>query len=98
VLGPYIQFTYLFVVSIQYEFGAVDYFTPTFYNWHFRKLYHVSDVIINTTSPLLNYTFESADSYQYYVNVSNAVSFKRTNKASLTGNYVFAKHYTSTTG
>ena len=75
VLGSYVPFTYLFAVTLHYKTGAeVDSYSPTLYSWSFARFLHPSDVVVNTTSPLLNYTFKAAYSYQYRLWVSNAVS------------------------
>ena len=75
VLASYVPFTYLFVVTLNYKTGEeVDYCSPIHFNWHFMRFLHISRVVINTTSPLLNHTFEAADSYEYHLRVSNAVS------------------------
>ena len=75
MLGSYVPFTYLFAVTLYYKTGAeVDNYSPTLYSWRFTRFLHLSGVVVNTTSPLLNYTFEAADTYHYYLWVSNAVS------------------------
>ena len=75
VLGSYAPFTYLFAVTVHYKTGEVGSYSPVLYNWHFiRFLGPIVDVVVNTTSPLLNYTFDDADSYTYRVWVSNAIS------------------------
>ena len=77
VLGPYIHFTYLFVVTIEYKTGKkVNYCSPTLYKWIFERPYIIGSkaIIINTTFPLLNHTFEFAGEYQYYLMVSNTLS------------------------
>ena len=76
VLGSYVPFTYLFAVTIHYKTGEVGSYSPILYSWHFtRFLSPIVDVVVNTTSPLLNYTFDNAaDNYSYCVWVSNAIS------------------------
>ena len=75
VLGSYVPFTYLFGVTIHYKTGEVGSYSPILYSWHFtRFLSPIVDVVVNTTSPLLNYTFDSADNYDYRVWVFNAIS------------------------
>lgn len=75
VLGSYVPFTYLFAVTLHYKTGTeVDSYSPTHYSWCFSGILHHSGVVVNTTSPLLNHTFEVADSYTYHLWVSNAVS------------------------
>ena len=75
VLGSHAPFTYIFAVTLQYKTGTeVDNYSPTFYNWSFTRHLYLNGVVVNTTSPLLNHTFEVADSYQYRLWVSNAVS------------------------
>ena len=74
VLGSYVPFTYLFAVTIHYKTGEVGSYSPVLYNWHFNRFLSLTDVVVNTTSPLLNYTFDVADNYHYHVWVSNAVS------------------------
>ena len=75
MLGSYIPFTYFFAVTLHYNTEEDDfYYYPILYNWHFSKSLHISDMVVNTTSPLLNHTFEMADSYQYRLWVFNAVS------------------------
>ena len=74
VLGSYVPFTYLFAVNIHYKTGEVGSYSPIFYNWHFTRFLSLINVVVNTTSPLLNYTFSNADNYGYHVWVSNAIS------------------------
>ena len=75
VLGSYVPFTYLFVVALQYKTGTeVENYSPTLYSWCFFKYLHLNCVIVNTSSPLLNHTFEAAARYQYHLWISNAVS------------------------
>ena len=75
VLASYVPFTYIFVVTLHYKAGEeVDYYGPTHFNWHFIRFLHLHGVVVNTTSPLLNHTFKVADSYEYILWVSNAVS------------------------
>ena len=88
VLGFYVPFTYLFAVTIHYETGEVGSYSPILYNWHFtRFLSPIVDVVVNTTSPLLNYTFDIADNYGYRVQVSNAISTSHT-EGEITGCYL----------
>ena len=74
VMEFYLPFTNLFAVTIHYKTGEFGLYSPTHYNWHFIRYLHLSEVVVNTSSPLLNYTFEVADSYQYHLWVSNTVS------------------------
>ena len=74
VLGSYVPFTYLFTATIHYKTGEVGSYSPIRYTWHFTGFLSHVDVVVNTTSPLLNYTFDSADNYGYRVGVSNAIS------------------------
>ena len=74
VLGSYVPFTYLFAVTIHYKTGEVGSYSPVLYNWHFNRFLSLTNVVVNTTSPLLNYTFDATDYYHYHVWVSNAVS------------------------
>ena len=75
VLSSYVPFTYLFAVTIQYKTREeADLYSPTLYSWHFTRYLHLNSVVVNTTSSLLNYTFEVADDYHYRLRASNAVS------------------------
>ena len=75
VLDPYIHFTYIFVVTIEYKTGKkVNYCSPTLYKWYFVRPFTDSKVVINTTFPLLNHTFEFAGKYQYNLSVSNVLN------------------------
>ena len=77
VLGPYIHLTYLFVVTIEYKTGKkVNYCSPTLYEWCFERPFIIGSkaIIINTTFPLLNHTFEFAGEYHYHLRVSNALN------------------------
>ena len=75
VLDSYVPFTYLFAVTIHYKTGEVGSYSPILYSWHFtRFLSPIVDVVVNTTFPVLNYTFDNTDSYKYRVWVSNAIS------------------------
>ena len=74
VLGSYMPFTYLFAVTIHYKTGEIGSYNPILYTWHFTSFLSHVDVVVNTTSPLLNYTFDNADYYGYHVQVSNAIS------------------------
>ena len=89
VLGSYVPFTYLFAVTIYYKTGEVGSYSPILYNWHFTRFLSPSDVVVNTTSPLLNYTFDNADNYGYRVWVSNAISTGYA-EGGFTGCYMYA--------
>ena len=75
VLNSCVSFAYIFAVTLQYKTGSdINEYNPTLYSWRFTRFLHLNSVVVNTTSPLLNYTFEAADRYQYQLWVSNAVS------------------------
>ena len=74
ILGSYAPFTYLFAVTVQYKTGKFNHYSSTSYYWKFNRFLHIEKLIINTTSPLLNHTFEYAGSHHYCLWVSNAVS------------------------
>ena len=74
ILGSYVPFTYLFVVTVQYKTEQVVHHSSISYNWKFTRFLHLRNVTINTTSPLLNHTFEYADNYHYRLCVSSAIS------------------------
>ena len=85
MLNSYVPFTYLFAVTVYYKTEEeADLYSPTVYNWRFHKYLRISDVVVNTTSPLLNYTFKDAGRYRYHLLVSNHVSTCHT-EGGLTG-------------
>ena len=86
VLGSYAPFTYLFAVAVQYKTGVAHY-GSTSYDWKFNRFLHLHYIFINTSSPLLNHTFEYAGRYRYRLIVSNAVSTANT-EGGFTGHYV----------
>ena len=87
VLGYYPPFTYLFAVTVQYKIGEVGHYGSTCYSWSINKFLHLKNIYIDTTSPLLNHTFESAGRYRYRLIVSNAVSTTYA-EGGFTGHYV----------
>ena len=94
MLGSYLPLTYLFAVTIQYKSGEeVDLYSPTRYQWHFISSHYGHSVFVNTTSPLLNYTFVYPDSYEYHLVVFNAVSHWHAEDTFL-GYYVIVVLYT----
>ena len=75
MLHSYLPFTIHFAVTIQYKNEEADhYHSSTNYVWYFRGYLQYQPVIINTTSPLLNYTFDHAGSYHYELWVHNVAS------------------------
>ena len=74
VLGSSDPFTYLFGVTVCYNTREVDLHSQILYSWEFIRFLHLHGVVVNTTSPLLNHTFEANCSYKYRLWVSNAVS------------------------
>jgi len=81
-------FVKMFIATIHY-LTEREYYHPVTYKWFFSHQ-HINDIIVITTSPLLNQTFADPGYYQYILIVYNDISRTQTS-GSFTGqwNYYF---------
>ncbi|XP_065883529.1 uncharacterized protein [Dysidea avara] len=69
-------FVKLFIATTQYQ-AKGEYYNPVTYKWFF-SLHYINEIVVYTTSPLLNYTFEEQGYYQYNLMVYNEISSVQT--------------------
>ncbi|XP_065883526.1 uncharacterized protein [Dysidea avara] len=69
-------FVKLFIATTEYQTKG-EYYNPVTYKWFF-SFHYINEIIVYTTSPLLNHTFEEQGYYQYNLIVYNEISSVQT--------------------